>query len=60
MHGGSLRIRSLVGRGTIVMLHLPGPAAAPSLVPSARDGLRTSPARQSARRSAEPTRASVA
>ncbi|RYB05579.1 PAS domain S-box protein [Lichenibacterium ramalinae] len=25
MHGGALRIRSLPGRGTIVMIHLPGP-----------------------------------
>ena len=25
MHGGALRIRSLPGRGTIVMVHLPGP-----------------------------------
>ena len=34
MHGGALRIRSLQGRGTIVMVHLPGPpapAAAPRL-----------------------------
>ena len=32
MHGGSLRIRSAVGRGTVVMVHLPGPGtvAAPA------------------------------
>lgn len=31
MHGGALRIRSVVGRGTIVMVHIPG---APRLKPS--------------------------
>jgi two-component system cell cycle sensor histidine kinase PleC len=28
LHGGSLRIRSLVGEGTIVMAHIPAPKAA--------------------------------
>ncbi len=30
MHGGSLRIRSVLGRGTIVMIHLPGPIRPPA------------------------------
>ena len=60
MHGGSLRIRSLLGRGTIVMLHLPGPAAAPTLAMPDRDAARNPQVSGAARRSAEPARASVA
>ncbi|WP_309242820.1 PAS domain-containing sensor histidine kinase [Lichenibacterium dinghuense] len=56
MHGGSLRIRSLLGRGTIVMLHLPTPVAAPALAVAARP----LPARHAMRRTAEPARISVA
>ena len=61
MHGGSLRIRSLVGRGTIVMLHLPGRGAAAS-PPNAtgRDPRRVVAARPGMRRTIEAVRASVA
>ncbi len=61
MHGGSLRIRSLVGRGTIVMLHLPGRGAAAS-PPHAtgRDPRRVVAARPGMRRTIEAVRASVA
>ncbi len=61
MHGGSLRIRSLVGRGTIVMLHLPGRGAAASPPNAAgRDPRRVVAARPGMRRTIEAVRASVA
>ena len=61
MHGGSLRIRSLVGRGTIVMLHLPGRGAAASPPNAAgRDPRRVVAARPGMRRTVEAVRASVA
>ena len=48
IHGGSLRIRSLVGRGTIVMIHLPGPPAttpAPRLAYARQTPMAASPPR---------------
>ena len=60
MHGGSLRIRSLLGRGTIVMLHLPGPDSSSTPVASGRETRRVAAGRPGLRRAVEPVRASVA
>ncbi len=63
IHGGSLRIRSLVDRGTIVMIHLPGPTpqvAAPRLAYSRATPMLSSLPAQSPRRSTQAAKGSVA
>ena len=52
MHGGSLRIRSLPGRGTIVMIHLPGPT--PLAAPPRLAYTRATPVAPTPRRAAVP------
>ena len=63
IHGGSLRIRSLVGRGTIVMIHLPGPVpqvAPPRLAYSRATPVQAATPAQPPRRSVQAAKGSVA